>query len=84
MYSNIVIPEFSLVSSKAVFIYIAHSGLTNVSGGRVIMACRDMGKCEDACKEIVEETFNKNVHCRKLNLASMKSIREFADDMLKS
>ncbi|XP_005108305.1 retinol dehydrogenase 13 [Aplysia californica] len=47
-------------------------------GGRIIMACRDLEKCEQAKKEIVEETGNKNIECQKLDLASFASIRAFA------
>ena len=47
------------------------------------MACRDMEKCEKVKKEIAEITFNTNLHCRKLDLASMKSIREFAENINK-
>lgn len=46
-------------------------------GGKVIMACRDMERCEEARKEIVLETRNKYVYCRPCDLASMKSIKEF-------
>ena len=51
------------------------------TGARVIMACRDMKKCEEACAEIIEATYNKKVFCKKLDLASLESIREFADDI---
>ena len=51
-------------------------------GGRVIIACRDMTKGEKARKEIVEISGNQNVILRKLDLASMKSIKRFADQIL--
>ncbi|XP_053314530.1 retinol dehydrogenase 13 [Spea bombifrons] len=47
-------------------------------GGKVIMACRDMGKCEAAAKEIRGKTLNHNVFAKHLDLASIKSIKEFA------
>jgi len=46
---------------------------------KVVMACRDMNKCEEARKEIVLETKNKYVYCRKCDLASFQSIRNFAE-----
>ncbi|CAH1163561.1 unnamed protein product [Phaedon cochleariae] len=46
-------------------------------GARVVMACRDMDKCESAREEIVLDTKNKYVYCRKCDLASLESIREF-------
>ena len=48
------------------------------------MACRDLEKCEAARKEIMEATVNKNIECKKLDLASLKSIRTFAEDINKS
>ena len=48
------------------------------------MGCRDLQKCEEAREKIIEASFNKNVHCKKLDLSSLKSIREFADDIIKS
>ena len=48
-------------------------------GAHVIMACRDMAKCEEARKEIVLATKNKHVYCRECDLASFESIRNFAN-----
>jgi len=45
--------------------------------GKVYMACRDMRKCEEERKKIVLDTRNKYVYCRKCDLESMESIREF-------
>lgn len=43
------------------------------------MGCRDMEKCEAAAKEIRGKTLNPHVYACHLDLASMKSIREFAE-----
>ncbi|XP_043218088.1 retinol dehydrogenase 13-like isoform X2 [Amphibalanus amphitrite] len=48
-------------------------------GARVLLACRDMTKCEEARKFIVLETSNKYVYCRHCDLASQESIRKFAE-----
>lgn len=47
-------------------------------GARVIMACRNMTKCMEARREIVTNSFNKNVECEELDLASFHSIRMFS------
>lgn len=52
-------------------------------GAQVIMACRDLEKCAAAQKEIVDETHNHKVICKKLDLASFKSIKEFTADVQK-
>ncbi|KAJ8930539.1 hypothetical protein NQ314_016652 [Rhamnusium bicolor] len=46
-------------------------------GAKVYMACRDMKRCEKAREEIVVDTKNKYVYCRKCDLASLQSIRDF-------
>ena len=46
-------------------------------GAHVYMACRDMDKCEITREEIVLDSLNKHVYCRKCDLASFQSIREF-------
>ncbi|XP_034445596.1 retinol dehydrogenase 11-like [Hippoglossus hippoglossus] len=53
-------------------------------GARVILACRDKRRAEAAVQEIVQETKNKQVIFMQLNLASLKSVRSFADNFLRS
>ncbi|ESN93390.1 hypothetical protein HELRODRAFT_88758 [Helobdella robusta] len=48
-----------------------------IRGGRIIMACRDMEKCARVSQELIASTSNVNIYCRKLDLASLQSIREF-------
>lgn len=48
-------------------------------GARIIMACRDMERAEEARTEILENTGNENVVTRKLDLSDSKSIRAFAE-----
>ena len=50
---------------------------------RVILACRSIQRGEIALKEICERSGNDNVVLHQLDLASCKSIREFAARILK-
>ena len=52
-------------------------------GGRVVIACRDMRKGATAQKEIKEESGNENVILKKLDLASIQSIHEFTNQVLR-
>lgn len=52
-------------------------------GARVILACRDMVKGRSVMEEIKEKTGNNNLAVRKLDLASCKSIRAFAEQILR-
>ena len=53
-----------------------------ITGGHVIMACRDMEDCEKARATIRHRIPNKMTECRELDLASLESIRKFADGVL--
>lgn len=46
-------------------------------GAKVYMACRDHKRCEEARKDIIEKTGNKNIFNRELDLSSLESIRKF-------
>ncbi|KAK1132700.1 hypothetical protein K0M31_014084 [Melipona bicolor] len=50
---------------------------------KVIMACRDMEKCESTRLDIVMESRNKYVYCRPCDLASQKSIKDFVEQFKK-
>ncbi|KAJ3643648.1 hypothetical protein Zmor_026347 [Zophobas morio] len=47
-------------------------------GARVILACRDEGRAEEARVRIVEETGNKNIVVQLINMSSFESVRGFA------
>ncbi|XP_027134536.1 dehydrogenase/reductase SDR family member 13-like [Larimichthys crocea] len=53
-------------------------------GARVIMACRDRQRAEAAIQEIIQETSNSQVIFMQLDLASLQSVRSFADNFLRS
>ncbi|GMR57195.1 hypothetical protein PMAYCL1PPCAC_27390, partial [Pristionchus mayeri] len=44
---------------------------------RVIMACRNRDKCAKVRREIVDETGNEQVHCRRCDLSDFDSIVAF-------
>jgi NAD(P)-dependent dehydrogenase (short-subunit alcohol dehydrogenase family) len=50
-------------------------------GARVIMACRDSKKAEQAAKEIIKLTKNKNVDVEFLDLSDLDTVRSFANKM---
>ncbi|KAK1151478.1 retinol dehydrogenase 13-like [Acipenser oxyrinchus oxyrinchus] len=47
-------------------------------GARVVIACRDLAKAEQAAAEIRSTTGNGNVAVRWLDLASLSSVRQFS------
>jgi NAD(P)-dependent dehydrogenase (short-subunit alcohol dehydrogenase family) len=53
-------------------------------GAKVILACRDLQKAESAASEIRRSSGNMNVVAKYCDLASLKSVRNFADDILTS
>ena len=53
-------------------------------GARVIIGCRNLEKGKEAIKEIQERSGNQNVFLEELDLASLGSVRSFADKILNS
>jgi NAD(P)-dependent dehydrogenase (short-subunit alcohol dehydrogenase family) len=51
--------------------------------GRLVLACRNAEKGESAQREIAEATGNKNVEVMTVDLASRRSIHDFADAFAK-
>lgn len=65
----------------------AHSPLKKVIislGARVILACRDTAKGEQAAREIMREVNGAEVVARQLDLADTKSICQFAENIYNS
>ena len=53
-------------------------------GARVILACRNLDKAKIAVDDIIKTTANVNVVAKHCDLASFKSVRNFADDLIHS
>lgn len=53
-------------------------------GARVVMGCRNQSTAEAAIAEIQQETGNLDVVYRRLDLASLKSVQDFAENLLKT
>ncbi|XP_075221800.1 retinol dehydrogenase 13-like isoform X2 [Lycorma delicatula] len=73
-------------SDKIIIVTGATSGIGRATtlalaklNAKVIMACRDNSKCEQVRESIVMETKNKYIYCRKCDLASKQSIRDFVE-----
>lgn len=50
---------------------------------RVIMACRNLQKAEQAKKMIIEDSGNLNIECMELDTAELESVRHFAANYVK-
>ncbi|EFX79364.1 hypothetical protein DAPPUDRAFT_319680 [Daphnia pulex] len=53
-------------------------------GARVILACRDLKKADDARDDIIRQSGNNNVVVNQLDLASLASVRQFASEILEN
>jgi NAD(P)-dependent dehydrogenase (short-subunit alcohol dehydrogenase family) len=53
-------------------------------GARVIMACRDMKRGEDALNDVAEKTGSSKLVLKQLDLASLASVRVLAEDINKT
>lgn len=51
-------------------------------GARVILACRDMDRANKAAEDVKKRSGNDNVIVKKLDLASLQSVRQLAKDVL--
>ncbi len=49
-----------------------------MKGGTVVLACRDLTKAGEAAAKITAATGSQNVHVEQLDLASLESIKDFA------
>ncbi|XP_050421195.1 retinol dehydrogenase 13-like [Adelges cooleyi] len=57
--------------------------LLAIKNATVIMACRDLDKCEKSRTELALQSRNKRLYCRKCDLSSQESIKEFANTFKK-
>ena len=78
----------TLLNGKTIIVTGASSGIGKATAlelahrhGRVILACRNLEKAEQAKKEIRLKTKNGELVVKKLDLSSIKSIRLFADEV---
>ncbi|XP_034390927.1 retinol dehydrogenase 11-like [Cyclopterus lumpus] len=53
-------------------------------GARVLLACRDMDRANKAAEEVRKRSGNDNVIVKKVDLASLQSVRHLARDVLAS
>lgn len=49
---------------------------------RIILACRDLEKAEQAKNDLIKDTGNQNIICMELNLSSLESVRGFVKSVL--
>ncbi|XP_059478278.1 retinol dehydrogenase 11-like [Neocloeon triangulifer] len=53
-------------------------------GARIIMACRNVDRAKSAARELQKEVLGGEIRVVELNLASLKSVKECANDILAS
>jgi NAD(P)-dependent dehydrogenase (short-subunit alcohol dehydrogenase family) len=83
--------SYAKMIGKTVIITGANSGIGKETardlakrGARVIMACRNLETAKEARDDIILTTGNSNVIVKKLDLSSQASVREFANDIIKT
>ncbi|XP_025088867.1 retinol dehydrogenase 12-like [Pomacea canaliculata] len=84
-------PSKNRMDGKTVIVTGANTGLGKATavelakrGARVYLACRDKVKGEAVARGIRKKTGNQNVFAARLDLASLRSIKEFADDFIQN
>lgn len=80
------------MKGKTVIVTGANSGIGKATAagivklqGRVIMACRDLDKAEEAARDIQQGTGagSTQLLVKQLDLASLTSVRAFCEDIIK-
>lgn len=80
------------MKGKTVIVTGANSGIGKATAagivklqGRVIMACRDLDKAEEAARDIQQGTGagSTQLAVKQLDLASLTSVRAFCEDIIK-
>ncbi|XP_070686194.1 retinol dehydrogenase 13-like [Pempheris klunzingeri] len=81
----------ALLDGKTVLITGGNTGIGKETavdlarrGARVILACRDMDRGNKAADDVRRKSGNDNVIVKKLDLASLQSVRQLAKDVLAS
>jgi NAD(P)-dependent dehydrogenase (short-subunit alcohol dehydrogenase family) len=84
---NWTVDDIADLKSKVIMITGANAGIgfetskiAAGKGAKVIMACRNLQKALKAKEQILSEIPNADLHILQLDLASLKSVRSFADE----
>ncbi|XP_038074271.1 retinol dehydrogenase 14-like [Patiria miniata] len=79
------------LTGKTVIVTGANTGIGKATAldlarrhARVILACRDVQKAKQAADDIQRSTHSQQLVVKHLDLASLKSINKFCDDILKT
>ena len=62
-------------------VFLDNSNLQSMLGAKVILACRDKKRGESALSEVIKRSGNQQVFLKSLDLASLESVRNFAEDV---
>lgn len=75
------------IDGKIVIITGANTGIGRETaldlanrGAKVYLACRDLSKANSTKIDIIQQTGNKNVFVKELDLTSFESIRKFVEE----